>query len=115
MSAEILLLIETLPPPPVPSAGQAKDPLRPLDRDRRGNLAWTSRRSERLRIGRFRISSHFLWRPQLRDPNDEMVLDAAVNGGADCIATFNIADYLPAAARFGIAVERPGDILRRRQ
>jgi len=59
------------------------------------------------------VTPHFLWRPQLRDPNDEMVLDAAVNGGAECIATFNIADYLPAAARFGIAVERPGDILRR--
>jgi hypothetical protein len=29
------------------------------------------------------------------------------------LASFNIADYSPAAARFGIAVERPGDILRR--
>ena len=59
------------------------------------------------------VRPHFLWRPQLRDPNDEMVLEAAVNGGADRIATFNLADYLPAATRFGIAVARPGDILRR--
>jgi putative PIN family toxin of toxin-antitoxin system len=28
------------------------------------------------------VTSHFLWRPQLRDPNDEMVLEAAVNGSA---------------------------------
>ncbi len=26
------------------------------------------------------VTTHFLWRPQLRDPSDEMVLEAAVNG-----------------------------------
>jgi hypothetical protein len=26
------------------------------------------------------VESHFLWRPQLRDPADELVLEAAVNG-----------------------------------
>jgi putative PIN family toxin of toxin-antitoxin system len=35
------------------------------------------------------VVPYFLWRPRLRDPNDEMVLDAAVNGGADGIVTFN--------------------------
>ena len=30
-----------------------------------------------------------LSRPQLRDPGDELVLEAAVNGQADAIATFN--------------------------
>jgi putative PIN family toxin of toxin-antitoxin system len=29
------------------------------------------------------IATRFLWRPQLKDPGDEMVLEAAVNGGAD--------------------------------
>jgi predicted nucleic acid-binding protein len=29
------------------------------------------------------VPTHFLWRPQLRDPNDEVVLEAAVNGRAD--------------------------------
>lgn len=59
------------------------------------------------------VMPHFLWRPQLRDPNDEMILEAAVNGRADAIVTFNRRDFLPAARRFGIAVERPGDMIRR--
>jgi putative PIN family toxin of toxin-antitoxin system len=59
------------------------------------------------------VRPHFLWRPQLRDPNDEMVLEAAVNGHADVIATFNLRDFMPAAGRFGIDVRRPGDIIRR--
>jgi putative PIN family toxin of toxin-antitoxin system len=59
------------------------------------------------------VRPHFLWRPQLRDPNDEMVLEAAVNGQANAIVTFNQRDFLAAASRFGIGVERPRDILRR--
>jgi predicted nucleic acid-binding protein len=49
----------------------------------------------------------FLWRPVLRDPNDELVLEAAVNGGAEKLLTFNERDFA-GAARLGIAVERPG-------
>lgn len=59
------------------------------------------------------VRPHFLWRPQLRDPNDEMVLEAAVDGRADAIVTFNHRDFLPAATRFGIGVETPGEILRK--
>jgi putative PIN family toxin of toxin-antitoxin system len=59
------------------------------------------------------VKPHLLWRPQLRDPNDEMVLEAAVIGHANAIVTFNLRDFRPAAARFGIEVERPGDIIRR--
>ncbi|MDO9711012.1 PIN domain-containing protein [Paracraurococcus lichenis] len=55
----------------------------------------------------------FLWRPQLRDPGDELVLEAAVNGRAEAIASFNARDFLPAALRFGIAVLPPRDVLRR--
>jgi predicted nucleic acid-binding protein len=47
----------------------------------------------------------WLWRPQLRDPDDEMVLEAAVSGAAD-IVTFNVRDFLP-AARFGVRVLTP--------
>ena len=57
------------------------------------------------------VHPHFLWRPQLRDPNDEMVLEAAVNGRAQAITTFNVRDFLPAAARFGIEVLRPAEVL----
>ena len=57
------------------------------------------------------VQPHFLWRPQLRDPDDEMVLEAAVNGGADAIVTFNRVDFLPAASRFGIDVVPPGSVL----
>jgi predicted nucleic acid-binding protein len=53
------------------------------------------------------VTAHFLWRPQLRDPNDEMVLEAAVNGGADAVVTFNVRDYGTAASQFGVEVLLP--------
>lgn len=43
---------------------------------------------------------HFLWRPHLRDPGDDMVLEAAVNADADWIVTHNIADFAQAALTF---------------
>ncbi len=58
------------------------------------------------------VTPYFLWRPQLRDPNDEMILEAAVNGGADRIITFNRKHFLPAAQRFGIQVLLPAEFLR---
>lgn len=39
----------------------------------------------------------FQYRPIARDPNDDLVFETALNGGADVIATFNVADFLPAA------------------
>jgi putative PIN family toxin of toxin-antitoxin system len=51
---------------------------------------------------------HFSWRPQLGDPDDEMVLEAAVNGGAEVIVTFETTTFQQAAARFGIDVLTPG-------
>ena len=42
------------------------------------------------------VLPYFLWRPLWRDPDDEMMLDAAVNGQADVIVTFNIHDFLSA-------------------
>src|SRR5450759_996469 len=35
----------------------------------------------------------FLWRPSLRDADDDMVLEVAVNGQADAIVTFNRRDF----------------------
>ena len=57
------------------------------------------------------VEVSFLWRPQLRDPADEMVLEAAVNGRADWLVTFNLRHLAAAAARFGIHAGRPADIL----
>lgn len=58
------------------------------------------------------VESHFRWRPQLRDPADEHVLEAAINGDVELIVTFNIKDFNP-ASRFGIEVVRPNEALRR--
>lgn len=59
------------------------------------------------------VQMFFRWRPQLRDPGDELVLDAAVNGGASAIVTFNEKDLRAARTAFDIEVSRPGEILRR--
>ena len=53
------------------------------------------------------VETHFLWRPQLRDPGDEMVLEAAVNGRADALVTFNMRDYGEAPGRFGLELLLP--------
>jgi putative PIN family toxin of toxin-antitoxin system len=53
----------------------------------------------------------FLWRPQLADPNDEMVLEAAVNGSADRLVTFNRKHFADVGTRFGIVVCGPGDVV----
>ena len=55
----------------------------------------------------------FLWRPQLRDPADEMVLEAAINGRADALVTFNQRDFGLAPGRFGIALCTPAEALTR--
>ena len=59
------------------------------------------------------VETHFLWRPQLRDPNDEMVLEAAVNGRADGLVTFNRRDFGTAPERFGVAILLPREALAR--
>ncbi len=59
------------------------------------------------------VETFFRWRPQLRDPGDEMVLEAAVNGRAEAIVTFNRRDYGEGPARFGIEVLTPGEALRK--
>lgn len=56
--------------------------------------------------------SHFSWRPQLIDAQDELVLEAAINGGARMIITFN-RRHFRAAERFGIEVLTPGQAIRR--
>ena len=59
------------------------------------------------------VDVHFQWRPQVRDPNDEMVLEAAINGEADALVTYNVADFAAAAERFKIQILRPAELLKR--
>ncbi len=54
----------------------------------------------------------YLWRPMLRDPDDEMVLEAAVHGQVDALLTFNERHFV-GADTVGVTVSRPGDAWRR--
>lgn len=51
----------------------------------------------------------YLWRPVLKDPDDDFVLELAVKANA-VIVTWNVADFKH-AARFGITVMSPRDFL----
>ena len=53
---------------------------------------------------------YYLWRPILRDPKDDMVLELAVASSADFIVTYNVKDFF-AAKDFGIEIASPKDIL----
>ena len=59
-----------------------------------------------------RVQGWFEWRPQVRDPANEMVLEAAVNGRADALISFNVRDFGEAPARFGVLLATPGQFLR---
>jgi putative PIN family toxin of toxin-antitoxin system len=54
----------------------------------------------------------YLWRPQLRDPKDEMVLETALNAATDALITFNINDFADAAARFSLRLATPAECIK---
>ncbi len=58
------------------------------------------------------VETWFVWRPQLTDASDEMVLEA-INGQAEAIVTHNRRDFEVAAERFGIGVWSPAELLER--
>lgn len=58
------------------------------------------------------VKIHYRWRPVLSDPDDEMVLEAAVNGQADAIITFNQKDFTNIEKQFNVKVLTPRDALR---
>ncbi|SFP50101.1 putative toxin-antitoxin system toxin component, PIN family [Sphingomonas rubra] len=60
-----------------------------------------------------RTAIDYSYRPATRDPNDDFVLEAAVNGRADAIVTFNRRDFGDAPSRFGIACLLPREALER--
>lgn len=54
---------------------------------------------------------HFLWRPQLQDVADEMVLETAINARVDMLVTFNQRHLHAAAQRFNLRCVRPSECL----
>jgi putative PIN family toxin of toxin-antitoxin system len=55
---------------------------------------------------------HYLWRPFLKDPKDDLVLELAVAGNCEVIITYNGRDFA-GTERFGIRILTPGQFLRR--
>jgi putative PIN family toxin of toxin-antitoxin system len=53
----------------------------------------------------------FLWRPFLKDPNDDMVLELAVAAGCNYIITHNKQDF-KGIEQFGMEAISPADFLR---
>ena len=52
----------------------------------------------------------YLWRPYLRDPFDDHVLELAINAGAETIVTFNKKDFIEAET-LGIKILTPKEFL----
>jgi len=63
------------------------------------------------RIGH-RQDIHFLWRPALRDPRDEFVLELAVAAGCRAIVTHNVRDFAGAKA-FSVEILAPAEFISR--
>lgn len=53
---------------------------------------------------------HFLWRPTLQDPSDDMLLELAVAAQAPYLITYNMSDF-KGANKFNINIIKPGDFL----
>jgi len=53
---------------------------------------------------------HFLWRPQLKDPKDDHILELAVAAGGADIVTHNVNDFAGASA-FGLRIITPAELL----
>ena len=52
----------------------------------------------------------YLWRPILRDPGDDLVLELAIAANCDAIVTHNIRDFA-GLSRFGLRLLTPGQLL----
>lgn len=53
------------------------------------------------------VGLEFRWRPRLSDPDDDMVLETAINGRANAIVTFNQRDFAAGMEGFDTAVILP--------
>jgi len=55
----------------------------------------------------------FLWRPHLKDPKDDLVLEVAVESNSKVIVTYNKKDFIE-VDKFGIKVFTPKEFLEKR-
>src|SRR5262249_58901373 len=53
----------------------------------------------------------FRWRPMLADANDDMVLETAINGGAELLVTSNSRDFGSIGERFGCRAVLPREAI----
>ncbi len=72
-----------------------------------GFLDWFVSVSTRHRV-------HYLWRPRLSDPQDDLVLEAAMAASARYLITFNVRHFRDLAS-LGIVVLTPGQFLKHLQ
>ncbi len=54
---------------------------------------------------------YFLWRPFLRDPKDDFVLELAIESESDFIITYNVRDF-KGVEKFGLKVITPKEFLK---
>lgn len=54
----------------------------------------------------------FLWRPLLRDSNDDMVAEVAVAAEANTIVSHNVRDFV-GVEKFGVRAVKPGEFLQK--
>jgi len=54
----------------------------------------------------------FLWRPYLKDPGDDMVLELAVKAGCRFVVTYNVRDFL-GSEKLGVEAVTPAEFLKR--
>ena len=59
-----------------------------------------------------KIKVYYLWRPYLKDPKDDMVLELAISAQCTHIITFNKRDFV-GAEKFGINISTPKEFLKK--
>lgn len=77
-----------------------KKALQITQEDIKAYLGFLVRQSERIKI-------YYLWRPYLKDPKDDMVLEVAVAANVKFIVTHNIKDF-KGSEQFGVQAVTPG-------
>ena len=59
------------------------------------------------------VPVYYRLRPNLKDPNDDMVFECAANFDAEVIVTHNVRDFKNPELKYQIAVLQPGAFIRR--